>query len=134
VVKFKLDIPYGVVKKNGHLFQSIEEKPHVFFDVGAGIYGVSPRTLKYIPAATPMDFPVLIKQLKSRGEPVACYAVADYWKDIGILEDFESVNREIREWSEDRLYHRAAGSGAGHQPPRARHEAPALHSSSGTKP
>lgn len=112
LVKFKLDIPYGVVKAHGHLFQSIEEKPQVFFDVGAGIYGVSPQVLKYIPSDTPMDFPVLIKELKSRRQPVACYALADYWKDIGILEDFESVNREIREWSDDRLYHRRARSRA----------------------
>ena len=134
VVKLKLDIPYGVVKKNGHLFQSIEEKPQIFFDVGAGIYGVSPQTLRYIPAATPMDFPFLIKQLKSHKEQVACYAVTDYWKDIGILEDFASVNLEIGQWSPDRLYHRGAWLKSTGRREQSDDRTPASYSASGTKP
>lgn len=105
LVKFRLDIPYGVVKKSGNLFQSIEEKPRVFFDVAGGIYGFTPKVLEYIPPATSMDFPALIKLLKSHGEPVGCYEVVDYWKDVGIPEDFTSVNREVGKWSQKRLYH-----------------------------
>lgn len=108
IVKFKLDVPYGVVKSNGRIFESIEEKPRFFFDVGAGIYGASPGILRFIPQETPMDFPELIKILKSRGERVQCREIEEYWKDIGILEDFEAVNREIGGWSPERLYHSTA--------------------------
>ncbi len=106
IVKFKLDIPYGVIRANGRILEGIEEKPRYFFDVGAGIYGASPDILPCIPAGAPMDFPELIKTLKEQGKKVQCYEIEEYWKDIGILEDFETVNREIHQWSPDRLYHR----------------------------
>lgn len=112
IVKFKLDVPYGVVKSNGRIFESIEEKPRFFFDVGAGIYGASPGIFRFIPRETPMDFPELIKRLKSHGEKVQCRDIEEYWKDIGILEDFETVNREIGSWSQDRLYHCPAAKAA----------------------
>jgi NDP-sugar pyrophosphorylase family protein len=105
IVKFKLDVPYGVVKSNGQLFESIEEKPRFFFDVGAGIYGASPALLHYIAKGRSMDFPELIRLLKASGEKVQCHDIEEYWKDIGIMEDFETVNREIGGWSRERLYH-----------------------------
>ena len=105
IVKFKLDIPYGVIRSNGHLFESIEEKPRIFFDIGAGIYGGSPSILAHIHNGRRMDFPELIGILKEKGEKVQCYDIEEYWKDIGIMEDFETVNREINNWSASRLYH-----------------------------
>ncbi|RLB83754.1 MAG: nucleotidyltransferase family protein [Deltaproteobacteria bacterium] len=105
IVKFKLDIPYGVVQSNGKIFESIEEKPRYFFDVGAGIYGADPGLLDYLPKARRMDFPELIKMLKKKGEKVICFEVEEYWKDIGIMEDFEAVHKDIENWDQDRLYH-----------------------------
>ena len=105
LVRFKLDIPYGVVKSNGRIFESIEEKPRYFFQVGAGIYGASPGVLRYIQGEKKMDFPELIGVLKRAGESVHCVEITEYWKDIGIMEDFETVNKEIGTWSEERLYH-----------------------------
>lgn len=105
IVKFKLDIPYGVIRSNGHLFESIEEKPRIFFDIGAGIYGGSPSILAHIHNGRRMDFPELISILKEKGEKVQCYDIEEYWKDIGIMEDFETVNKEIDSWSPGRLYH-----------------------------
>ena len=105
IVKFKLDIPYGVVKSNGKIFESIEEKPQYFFDVGAGIYAASPEVLSFIPKERKLDFPELIKILKGEGRNVSCFEIDEYWKDIGIMKDFEEVNAEIWSWSEDRLFH-----------------------------
>jgi NDP-sugar pyrophosphorylase family protein len=110
VVRFKMDIPYGVVKSNGSVFESIEEKPRYFFQVGAGIYGASPAVLRYVPKGKKTDFPELISTLKKAGEGVRCVEIREYWKDIGIMEDFEAVNKEIGAWSEDRLYHQAPDS------------------------
>jgi NDP-sugar pyrophosphorylase family protein len=105
MVKFKLDIPYGVVKSNGKIFESIEEKPQYFFDVGAGIYAASPEVLCYIPKGRKMDFPELIKKIKDDGMHVRCFEIDEYWKDIGIMKDFEDVNAQIWSWSKDRLFH-----------------------------
>ncbi len=105
IVKFKLDIPYGVVKSNGRIFESIEEKPQYFFDVGAGIYAASPEVLNHIPKGSEMDFPELIKILKAKGYDVRCFEIEEYWKDIGIMKDFKEVSAEIGNWSDDRLFH-----------------------------
>jgi len=105
VVKFKLDIPYGVIRSNGLIFESIEEKPQYFFDVGAGIYAASPEIIDHIPKGRRVDFPEVIKSLKDNGKDVRCFEIEDYWKDIGIMEDFEEVNNEIWNWSDERLFH-----------------------------
>lgn len=105
IIKYKLDIPYGVIKSNGRIFESIEEKPRYFFDVGAGIYAASPELLDYIPKGEKMDFPELIKLLKDTGRKVECLEIDEYWKDIGILDDFEQANAEIGSWSHERLFH-----------------------------
>lgn len=105
IIKYKLDIPYGVIKSNGRIFESIEEKPRYFFDVGAGIYAASPELLDYIPKGEKMDFPELIKLLKEDGRNVECLEIDEYWKDIGIMEDFEQANAEIGTWSHERLFH-----------------------------
>jgi len=105
IIKYKLDIPYGVIKSNGRIFESIEEKPQYFFDVGAGIYAASPELLDYIPKGEKMDFPELIKVLKENGRNVECFEIDEYWKDIGIMEDFEQANAEIGTWSHERLFH-----------------------------
>jgi len=105
VVNFKLDIPYGVVLSNGKIFESIAEKPQYFFDVGAGIYAATPEILGSIPKGRRMDFPELIMILKNDGRDVRCYEIKEYWKDIGLIKDFEAVTDEIMNWSEKRLHH-----------------------------
>ena len=105
IIKYKLDIPYGVIKSTGRIFESIEEKPRYFFDVGAGIYAASPELLDYIPKGEKMDFPELIKVLKEDSRDVECFEIDEYWKDIGIMEDFEQANAEIGTWSQERLFH-----------------------------
>jgi len=105
IIKYKLDIPYGVIKSHGRIFESIEEKPRYFFDVGAGIYAASPELLDYIPCGEKMDFPELIKGLKTADRNVECFEIDEYWKDIGIMEDFEQANAEICTWSQERLFH-----------------------------
>ena len=105
IIKYKLDIPYGVIKSNGLIFESIEEKPQYFFDVGAGIYAASPEILDHIPKGRKVDFPEVIKLLKDNGKDVRCFEIEEYWKDIGIMEDFEEVNNEIWSWSDERLFH-----------------------------
>ena len=109
IIKYKLDIPYGVIKSNGRIFESIEEKPRYFFDVGAGIYAASPELLDYIPKGNKMDFPELIKELKENSRNVECFEIDEYWKDIGIMDDFEKANAEICTWSHERLFHLFSG-------------------------
>ena len=105
LVKYKMDIPYGIVETNGQIFENIQEKPSFFFNVGAGIYGVSPEVLEFLPHNTLMDFTELIKILNESNMRVNCYNVEDYWKDIGILKDFEEVNKDVVDWSQNKLYH-----------------------------
>ena len=105
VVNFKLDIPYGVVVSNGRIFESIAEKPQYFFEVGAGIYGATPEIFDCIPKGRRVDFPELIMNLKNDNMDVRCFEIKEYWKDIGLIKDFEAVSEEIMNWDEERLYH-----------------------------
>lgn len=105
LVKYKMDIPYGIVETNGQIFEDIQEKPSYFFNIGAGIYGVSPEALDFLPYNKLMDFTKFVNILKRSNKNVICYKIEEYWKDIGILEDFEEVNKEVGGWSQDKLFH-----------------------------
>jgi len=105
IVKYKIEVPYGVINHTEDVLEGIQEKPKYFLDVGAGIYGVSPLVIEYVPKDTYMDFPTLINLLKSSGNKISCFEVEEYWKDIGILEDFDSANKDVKEWTEGQLYH-----------------------------
>lgn len=105
VVKLKIDIPYGVVLGEGELFDTIVEKPKFFFHIGAGIYAASPSVFQHIPPGENMDVPTLVRILKEKGAKLVSYEINEYWKDIGIHDDFEQANQDVKTWSEQDLYH-----------------------------
>ncbi len=105
VVKYKIDIPYGVVLGEGELFSTIVEKPKFFFHIGAGIYAASPSVFNYISPGQYMDVPTLVEALKNGGAKLVSYEITEYWKDIGIHDDFDQANRDVKEWSEQDLFH-----------------------------
>jgi dTDP-glucose pyrophosphorylase len=96
VREYDLQVPYGVVKLDGHRILALEEKPIQRFFVNGGIYVLSPDALTHIPPDSFFDMPTLFTQLKQQGETTAAYPLREYWLDIGRMEEFE---RAQREWS-----------------------------------
>jgi len=87
-------IRFGVIDRDGSLLREIEEKPQLYFDIGAGIYAISSSVISRIPLNTFFDFPALIKKIKQE-EKVNCIDIKGLWKDIGRNDDYLEVNNNL---------------------------------------
>jgi len=92
---FEYQVPYGVIKGEGHLIRSMVEKPvHKFF-VNAGVYVLAPGLVKSVRHPTRVDMPTLLEQSISAGHQVTMFPVHEYWLDIGRMEDFNKAQVEF---------------------------------------
>jgi NDP-mannose synthase len=93
----KVDIDYGVLhSKDYHLFK-YDEKPQIHYEVSMGIYVLNSSVLRYIKPGLYMDIPDLISTLINNGERVTCFPFDDIWFDLGRIDDFHMVDRQIDE-------------------------------------
>lgn len=94
VREYDFQVPYGVVRIDGHRIVGIDEKPVQKFFVNAGIYVLNPDTLALIPKNTFFDMPTLFEKLIESDRETSVFPVREYWLDIGHLEDFQRANVE----------------------------------------
>ncbi|SHF35242.1 nucleotidyltransferase family protein [Desulforamulus putei] len=97
VREFDLQVPFGVVKIDGHRLLGIDEKPVQHFFVNAGIYVLQPDVLELLPRGMYYDMPDLLARIVEQGKETAVFPVREYWLDIGRLSDYEQANGEYEE-------------------------------------
>ena len=97
VREYDFQVPYGVVKLNGHRIISIDEKPIQRFFVNAGIYVLEPAALDLIPANAYFDMPTLFEKLIGAQKETAVFPIREYWLDIGQLADYDRANGEFKQ-------------------------------------
>ncbi|HET7657256.1 MAG TPA: nucleotidyltransferase family protein [Bacillales bacterium] len=97
VREFDYQVPYGVVKTNGHLLKGIEEKPVQKFFVNGGIYVLEPDVVNYIPEDSFYDMPTLFEALIGNELLASAFPIREYWMDIGRMVDYEKANGEFME-------------------------------------
>lgn len=97
VREFDYQVPYGVVKTNGHLLKGIEEKPVQRFFVNGGIYVLDPETVNFIPEDSFYDMPALFEALICNQLEASAFPIREYWMDIGRMVDYEKANGEFPE-------------------------------------
>lgn len=95
VREYDFQVPYGVVKLNGHCIASIEEKPIQRFFVNAGIYVLEPEVLDLVPYDNYFDMPTLFEKLLEQQRETAVFPVREYWLDIGRIDDFDRAQGEF---------------------------------------
>jgi len=93
----RVEIPFGVLKIDGHRVLDIEEKPSQSFLCNAGIYVLVPETLKLIPAETAIDMTDVIAAAMAAGMRVSVFPIHEYWADIGSPADLELALAEFSE-------------------------------------
>lgn len=85
-------IPYGVIRTNDHLIESIDEKPIKVSKVNAGIYIVNPKVIKNLIKGRNIDMPSLINnELEKNKSSVSVFPIHEYWLDIGQIEDYQKA-------------------------------------------
>ena len=97
VREYEYQVPYGVVRSQGHIIESIEEKPLQKFFVSAGIYLLDTNALEHIPSNDFYDMPTLFETLIANKKQATSFPIHDYWLDIGQIDEFNRANNEYEE-------------------------------------
>ncbi len=89
VREYTFEIPFGVVRIEGELVQSLAEKPQHRELVSAGIYVLDPLSLTLLERDRYCDMPTLLGQIIEAGRSVGAFTIHEDWIDIGRVEDLE---------------------------------------------
>lgn len=95
VREYEHQVPYGVIKSDGHRIISMVEKPVQRFFVNAGIYLLAPELVRGVQPGTRIDMPTLLEHAMAAGNDVTMFPVHEYWLDIGRMEDFHRAQDEV---------------------------------------
>lgn len=89
---YAVQVPFGVVDEDGHRLVGLREKPSMRMLVNAGMYVISPETIRLVPTA--QDYPItdLFQRCLDETLPVGVYLVDDDWADVGRPEDLLKAN------------------------------------------
>jgi NDP-mannose synthase len=93
----KVEIDYGVLRRNDYHLVGYDEKPRIHYEVSMGIYVFNSAVLRFIKPGEHMDIPDLIRMVVSDGEKVTCFPFDDIWFDLGRIDDFHMVDQQIDE-------------------------------------
>jgi len=96
VREYDYQIPYGVINGEGNKITKMVEKPIQRFFVNAGIYVVSPRVIRSVPANYQIDMPTLLEQHMHEREQVLMFPIHEYWLDIGQMDDFNRAQIDFK--------------------------------------
>lgn len=86
--------PFGVVKMSGIDITNIEEKPIYQSYINAGVYALSPKSLKYLEKNVFCNMTTLFEKIKNSMERISGFPILEYWIDIGIPEDLNKANNK----------------------------------------
>lgn len=94
-ISYNIQIPYGVISKEGNNVCDIIEKPIKTYETSAGIYVLSPNVLKYVPDNEKYDITSLFDELIKDGKKIGTYKINGYWLDIGKPDDFYKAHQDF---------------------------------------
>jgi dTDP-glucose pyrophosphorylase len=92
---YEFQVPYGVIRLNGHQILDIQEKPMQKFFVNAGIYVLDPDVLDLLPPDEYVDMTSLCEKVVSEQLPTAVFPLREYWLDIGRHADLDKANGDF---------------------------------------
>lgn len=85
--------PFGVVQTEGISIVGFEEKPIHRTYVNAGIYAISPASLKALTKGDACDMPRFFEELRNRGYETIAYPMHEPWLDVGRPADLELAQK-----------------------------------------
>ena len=90
--KYSINIPYGVIHELKNKVTQIIEKPTQEFDINAGIYVISKKSLDYLKKNNFINMDNFIQQLLTNHKKISSYPLHEYWLDIGKIDDFKQAS------------------------------------------
>ena len=93
--EYDFKIPFGVVNIENQNAKSFLEKPVKKFFVNTGIYVFEHEMISKVKAGDYLDMPTLLEQQITEGRTVNVFPLHEYWKDVGRIEEYQSVNNSF---------------------------------------
>ncbi len=93
--EYETKIPFGVIKTDGNLVLSFEEKPNYIHNVNTGLYVLNPEIYKLVPSKNYFDMPDLFELAMKKKYKINIFSSRNYWLDIGHPE---TLIRAKEEW------------------------------------
>ncbi len=90
-IDYRINIPYGVIRREGACVKEIHEKPSEQFLCNAGVYAISPVVLNGIEKIKKIDMTDIIERQLTTGGKVSVFPIHEYWSDVGTLDDLEKA-------------------------------------------
>ena len=97
VQTYELQNPFGVVHTKGIDIVAFEEKPIYRAQINAGVYVLSPATLKHIPVNEHYDMPAVFEQLNAKSQRTVVYPMHEPWLDVGRPDDLVKARKILSE-------------------------------------
>ena len=97
VREYNMQIPYGVIQKEGNRLTRLDEKPIQRFFVNGGIYVFEPDVMDMIPTDMYFDMTDLFDKMMAKDYKTVIFQIREYWMDIGHKKDFEIADGEYGE-------------------------------------
>ncbi|MCK5541286.1 MAG: nucleotidyltransferase family protein [Desulfobacterales bacterium] len=97
VREYNMQIPYGVIQKEGNRLTRLDEKPVQRFFVNGGIYVFEPDVINMIPKDKYFDMTDLFDNMMEKDHKTVIFQIREYWMDIGHKKDFEIADGEYGE-------------------------------------
>ena len=94
-IVYRVEIPFGVLRLDGHFASAIEEKPSEKFLCNAGVYVLSPEAYDTVPPETEINMTDIIARGIAERRKVAVFPLHEYWSDIGNHSDLASALRDF---------------------------------------
>lgn len=92
---YEYQVPYGVIRLDGHQIIEIQEKPMQKFFVNAGIYILDPDVLHLVPEDGYVDMTSLFERVLKESWPTAVFPLREYWLDIGRHSDLDTAKSDF---------------------------------------
>lgn len=89
----KFAIPYGILKTEGDVLESVDEKPSFHFLVNTGLYVLEPGVLSLVSGEKFMDMTDLMVLARENNLKVGVYPHHGQWFDVGQWEEYRETLR-----------------------------------------
>lgn len=87
-IPYNVSVPYAILTTEGNEVKGLEEKPSYSYYANAGIYLISNRLLRALPADRRTDATDFIDSALAGGRKVTFFPISGTWIDIGSPTDY----------------------------------------------
>ena len=89
-------IDFGVVEVENGVVKKLVEKPTVEYLINSGVYVLNSSQLEKFDKNSVLTMPEIIEHCIDMGSNVGSFILADYWIDVGRLQDLQKAKNDIK--------------------------------------